>query len=119
VRRDLSPAQQLVQAAHACLEAGRHFLLPADEHPHLVILGAADELELQRACARLRAVGVDFQYFREPDLGNSLTAVATPPLRGAARRFFRRYVCLTPAASFQDSSGGVADVSVSELSNDD
>ena len=98
----------MVQASHACLEAGRGFLLPTDEHPHLVLLGVADELEMQRAFARLKALRIPCVFFREPDLGNSLTALATAPLRGAARRFFRRYACLVPAASLQNAPGGAA-----------
>ena len=94
VRRDLSPAQQAVQAAHACIEASRHYLTLEDEHPHLVMLTVANEERLHRAVARLQANSIKFQTFIEPDIGHQLTALATAPIRGEARKIFKKFALL-------------------------
>jgi hypothetical protein len=96
VRQDLPPPQQAIQAAHACIEAARSFISPADEHPHLVLLAVADELQLARVLTRLLRLDVQCKPFHEPDLGHELTALATEPVRGARRRIFRNYQCLRP-----------------------
>ena len=95
VRADLSPAQQVVQSAHAILEASRQRLIPADiGHPHLVICRIADHDELIRESERLRHLGVRFALFAEPDIPDPSareTAMATEPVAVARRRLFRRY----------------------------
>jgi hypothetical protein len=95
VRRDLAHPQQVVQACHASLEAARSFLPPDHEHPHVVVCGVRDELRLGRWLDRLRAAGIRFRAFFEPDLGNRLTAVATEPVRGPRRHVFRDLRLLT------------------------
>lgn len=91
VRKDLSPSQQAVQAAHAAIEATRHFLTPDAEHPHLVLCGIASEVQLSNALARAQACGICCKPFFESDLDGQLTAFATEPLSGIARNHFRRY----------------------------
>jgi len=81
----------VVQACHACLEAARAFLPPAHEHPSLVVCGVRNEAGLARSLAALSRAGIRCRAFREPDLGGQVTAVATEPVSGAARRFFRKY----------------------------
>jgi len=85
----------VVQAAHACLEAARAFLPSHHEHPFLVVCGVRDEVRLGRWLDRLRAAGVRFRAFFEPDLGEQLTAAATEPLRGQQRNVFRGLPVLT------------------------
>jgi hypothetical protein len=94
VRRDLSHPQQVVQACHACIEVARSLLPPFDEHPHLVLLGAPSERSLWAILQRLKALGIACKHFCDSDVGNQLTAIATAPVRGGQRRFFRRYQCL-------------------------
>lgn len=94
VRRDIPAAQQSVQACHAAIEAARKFLAPGDEHPHLVLCGIADGSMLLRERERLDARGVRTACFYEPDIGGELTAIATEPLSGDARRLMRRYKIL-------------------------
>jgi len=94
-RRDLSPAQQLVQAAHAVLEHARH-IPPTAEHPHLVVAGVDGLPDLCRAADRLRERGVPFVDFREPDINDEPTAIAAGPVRGRDRAYFRRYRLLNP-----------------------
>jgi hypothetical protein len=91
VRRDLSGSQQAVQAIHAAVEAARLGLITADgEHPHLVLLGVADEESLLILERRLRLEGVGVARFVEPDLGDSVTAIATEPIDRDRTRLFRR-----------------------------
>lgn len=87
MRRDLGDAQIAVQAAHACLELGK--LHPHDgEHPHLVLVTVPDERQLAQWADRLRSQFPTVE-FREPDLDNSLTAVACANVAGPARKVFR------------------------------
>lgn len=77
VRKDLTPAQQAVQASHAIAE----FLLrgPKTEWSNgtIVILGVEDEGELKTWATWLEIKGKPFTAFREPDIGNQMTALAT------------------------------------------
>jgi hypothetical protein len=85
----------VVQAGHACLDAARAFLPSDHEHPFLVVCGMRDEVRLGRWLDRLRAAGVRFRAFFEPDLGDQLTAAATEPLRGKQRDLFQNLRQLT------------------------
>jgi hypothetical protein len=89
VRNDLPHPHQVVQACHACIEATRAFLPSDHEHPFLVICGVRDERRLGHCRDRLDRAGIRYRAFFEPDLGNQLTALASEPLRGARRDFFR------------------------------
>jgi hypothetical protein len=53
-----------------------------------------DEPALRDACALLARHGVRFAAFHEPDRDSELTALATEPLRGAARAPLRRFPLL-------------------------
>lgn len=83
VRADLSPAQQAVQAAHA-LQAF-NLLHPGltrrwyDESNTLAMLEVTDEAKLSELASVADAFGVEAARFREPDLGDSLTAIAIGP----------------------------------------
>lgn len=94
VRKDLPLTQQAVQACHAAIEAAREFLSPSGVHPHLVLCGVNNEATLHRETKRLEKLGIRFACFREPDRAGELTALATEPLRGEARRPMRRYQLL-------------------------
>ena len=82
-RRDLSPGQQAVQAAHAMREFKQ-------EHPQveqvwyetsntLALLEVEDEPALKNLLERARWKGVSASAFYEPDRGNELTAIALGP----------------------------------------
>jgi hypothetical protein len=94
VRADLAPEQQTVQACHAVAEAVHHFDALSSIHPHLVICGVRDEAALLEAARDLKRQGVRARVFVEPDLGRTATALAAEPVRGGARRPFRRYPLL-------------------------
>jgi len=91
VRRDLPWSQRAVQAAHAAVNIVFHRLRSVDEcewgqhGPSFVFYGVDHEEELLVLESALGAEGVSF---REPDLGNRLTAVA---YLGCGRPEFGRY----------------------------
>lgn len=91
VREDLSHAQQVVQACHAVAEAVHAFGGLQSEHPRLVVCGVEDEPSLHRARDHLLQAGVRCRTFSDSDLDNQVTALATEPVRGPARRPFRRF----------------------------
>lgn len=86
VRLDLPPSQQAVQACHACHLSGKNHP-PPDEVPHLVLLGVPNEEAL---IEWLHSGESRYQttVFREPDLGDSLTAIAFAGVSKNQRRFF-------------------------------
>jgi hypothetical protein len=94
IRRDLSHPQQVVQASHACIEATKAFLDYQLEHPYLVVLGVKDEPCLQKCANRLSKAGIQHKVFIEPDRDNESTAIATCPVFGEQRAFFKNYQCL-------------------------
>ena len=101
VRKDLPLADQMVQAAHACLEAGQRFCVP--RHCPLVLLQVADEAALQQTLEHCRRYNIPTHTFLEPDataeLPNvpmGLTAVCTPPLNSSQRRRMRRFALWHP-----------------------
>lgn len=92
VRQDISNEQQAVQAAHATYVAGSN--IPADvvaEHVHFVLVGVPGEEELTEAAKLIDKNKILYHEFREPDLGDSLTALATQPMKEHAKRFLRAY----------------------------
>jgi hypothetical protein len=93
VRRDLSPAQQTVQAIHAALEFSRHYP-PTSVHPHLVVLGVPGDDALLGTRRSLHEARIGCIGWREPDLNNALTAIAAGPVYGRQRQHFRHYQLL-------------------------
>lgn len=82
---------------HALLEASRQLIPSALPHPSLVLCSIPDVYQLRHEAARLRAAGVAFCLFSEPDIPDPLareTALATEPIFGQHRRLFRRWSLL-------------------------
>jgi len=77
VRKDLSTSQQAVQAGHAVAE----FLLCGPKtnwkNGTLVYLGVKGLYQLERWIWKLNERGVPIVVFREPDIRNEPTAIAT------------------------------------------
>ena len=94
VRRDLPPAQIVVQAAHAAYEAAS-LRIPELDHPHFVLLSFRDQGELEKALRRVQSSGFQVCPFYEADRADELTAFATQPVFEHQRSFFRRYNCLS------------------------
>lgn len=88
VRADLAPATQAVQAVHAALDfsVAHPGLLAAwhSDSNHLAVLTVPNLDTLQVLCWDAEDRGLLVVEFREPDLGNELTAAAFEP---AAQRF--------------------------------
>lgn len=83
VRRDLSPSARAVQLCHAL----RAFV---EEHPAedqvwfqqsntLVLLEVDNEDCLRHLTEKAQAAGVSWALFREPDIGDQITAIAIAP----------------------------------------
>ena len=94
VRNDLSPAQKAVQATHAGIESSRKYLTSDNEHPSVIICSVKNEAKLLKCAAELSNLGIDHQIFREPDIGNAATAIASRPLVGKDRKAFSRFQLL-------------------------
>jgi hypothetical protein len=88
IRNDLSNAQKAVQSAHAAIEASRAFIKPGQEHPSVIIVTVKSEHKLKTIAEKLQ---VKFRAFFEPDIGNQMTAIATEPIHGDDRQFFRKF----------------------------
>lgn len=79
-RADLSAGQQAAQATHAAIEAARADT-PAVRAWHLdsntVVLVVVDGApQLERLARQALIAGCEVHAFREPDLGDELTAIA-------------------------------------------
>lgn len=88
-RRDLSLPYQAVQSGHA----GINF---QQDHPklarnwftnsnYLVFLSVKDETELEKLIFKANLKGITISIFREPDIGNEITAVAFEPCSKSKR----------------------------------
>ncbi|OAI54314.1 hypothetical protein AYO44_15175 [Planctomycetaceae bacterium SCGC AG-212-F19] len=73
------------------MEAARSFLPSGEAHPNVIVCGLPDELALTRCLEHLAQLGVRHRPFREPDLGDQLTAIATEPIPRFQKRLFRKY----------------------------
>lgn len=87
IRTDLSPAQRIVQAAHAAHNAGEAF----GAHSHLICFRAASQSELIKCSTYLDANGIQHRMFFEPDDDVGYTAICTEPIVGERRRLLRRF----------------------------
>ena len=87
-RADLPPGVQACQAVHAALDfAVTHADVVADWRAGsntLVVLAAADELELDWICRDALTAGLLVVRFHEPDLSGALTAAAFEPAAARA-----------------------------------
>lgn len=75
-RRDLSPEQRAVQSGHALAE----FLLKHKtfwDNGTLIYLGVDDLEQLERWMFKLDRKNIRYSVFREPDIGNEITSLAT------------------------------------------
>lgn len=80
VRSDLTPAQHGVQAVHAALAfVAEHGGASEVALCNLAFLSVRDEEGLHKLLRRAAASGTRWTLFREPDLENTVTAVAFEP----------------------------------------
>ena len=95
VRKDLTVPQQIVQSAHASLEAGHTY----GEHSHLICCGVETEKALLSAANYLDANNILYSIFFEPDNNLRYTAICTEPLTGHERKPMKRFELLTELPS--------------------
>lgn len=94
VRRDLSHAQQVVQACHAAIEASQSFLDPDDDHPSVIVLGMKNEKALEKFKDYVHNCNFHYDKFFEPDRDNEMTSVAVFPVGDAQKVFFKKFQLL-------------------------
>ncbi len=76
IRKDLTHAQRAVQAGHAVAE----YLLKCSQdwqNSTLIYLGVKGETQLKNWGHKLNSLNVAYASWREPDLENQITAIAT------------------------------------------
>jgi hypothetical protein len=79
-----------VQSCHASIAAARELVPPEVVHPNLVLCVVPDEPALLALADKLKAAGVDHRVFREADMGDAATALASQPVSGKARKLFQK-----------------------------
>lgn len=77
VRRDLPMSQQVVQSGHAVAEWLMKGPKTKWKNGTLIILGVSGRRQLKSWRLRLEDMGVKYKIFREPDIGDQATALAT------------------------------------------
>ena len=98
VRKDLSGPQIAVQATHAAIEIARNsHISPNLDHPSVVLCGADNESKLRKCLANIQSLGVICKPFFEADFDGEMTAFATEPVFGEARRPFRKLQLIKPS----------------------
>lgn len=77
VRKDLSTSQQAVQAGHALAEYLLHGPFSRWQNGTLVYLGVKGLKQLENIKHKFEVEDIPHKEFREPDLNNEITAIAT------------------------------------------
>ena len=88
---DLPIPQQMCQAVHAAYESALHLGDKQNGVSSVVICSVPDEADLLKAQFRIQESGTKTVLFREPDLGNRATAIATEQIDQASRKVLSRY----------------------------
>ena len=79
-----------MQSAHAVMEASQAFYDPqTSQHPFLVLTTVCDEKQLSKWANKLNRLDIAHKVWREPDLGNTITSIASEQVFGEQRKFFR------------------------------
>ena len=82
-RRDLASGYQGVQSIHAAIQFGiehpETYKIWFEKSNYLGWLSVADEAALCRLIETAKDCGIEFSIFREPDIGNEITAIALQP----------------------------------------
>jgi hypothetical protein len=77
VRKDLSISQRAVQAGHAVAEFLLHGPFSRWTNGTLVYLGVKGLGQLENLKYKLDLYDIPYTEFKEPDIGNEVTAIAT------------------------------------------
>lgn len=95
-RQDIFDEYQLVQTAHVALELGaalKERNIPVNDL-YFTNCGVANLEELDEVKRVLESMGVPFVEFREPDIGNEVTAIGCFPIKEHRRGLLRNYPLL-------------------------
>ena len=91
IRTDLPIEQQIIQASHSALEAGRELKKP-DKVSHLILLEAKSEADLLTIANELSERDIKFSLFYEPDYNRGYTSLTTEPLiTNTERSYFQKH----------------------------
>ena len=77
VRRDLTTSQSAVQAGHVVAEYLLHSRTKSWKNETLIYLGVKDLFHLEKLIHQFDLLSTPYTVFREPDLDNEITAIAT------------------------------------------
>lgn len=94
VRNDLSNAQKAVQGTHVAIEVARNSMDKQQEHPSVIYVIVRNEQKLINISKELLDNDIEIKVFREPDIDNEMTAIATVPLIGSKRDCLKRFQLL-------------------------
>lgn len=81
-RKDITPGYQIAQAIHASNQFSvEHTEIFKEWHkdPYLAVLSTQDENSLINLIDKAKDKGIKVSVFREPDIDNSITAIALEP----------------------------------------
>lgn len=92
-RNNLTNAQKAVQSGHALLELSKKYNIK--NHPSLVYLVVKSEEKLKKVMQELIDNDINFSLFRESDMNNEITSIATEVIYGNKRELLKRYSLLT------------------------
>lgn len=92
VRNDIPNAAKTVQSIHAAVET---FVTEDYKHSSIVCVVVKNEYKLKKVIGELLDLGINFKIFREPLLGNTITAIATETLEGESRKYLQKFQLLS------------------------
>lgn len=81
----------MAQACHGAYEAGKWLSDDRVTPDSMIVIGVKNQRELDKAQARLEAVGIKTQMFFEPDWEYGNTAFGTEPIGEELRVHLKRY----------------------------
>jgi hypothetical protein len=77
VRKDLTHSQRAVQAGHALAEFLMRGPISRWQNGTLIYLGVKGEKQIKNLKRKFDYDGIRYKEFKEPDLDNQITAIAT------------------------------------------
>jgi len=77
VRKDISISQRAVQAGHAVADYMLHSPLSRWNNGTLIYLGVKGLNQLESLKIKFKREGIPYTEFKEPDMNNETTAIAT------------------------------------------
>lgn len=89
LRTDIPLADQIVQASHSAIEAGRELQIPS--HCNLVLLQIENEKDLLDTACFLLQNGIRYEMFFEPDDNMGHTSITTEALTDEKRKLLSKF----------------------------